>query len=332
MGRGVDRHVWAKVEGTSAHGANGRVGLRCKGIEQGWSFLCEPFHLQTDGADDEDAVDQPALNRDTKRPRQQHDPSLKPMSRAHFSDGSMDNIVARIAITTDSSNMSRWVNGTWKLFNRRYQEPLQMALRDVGELRALGARPSREVVDWTLYVPRELNEDADQQSRMCRDSCELHIPFPWPRHICVSTDGGVSSAGAGCGWIAWGREANEASEWTKLASASWKLPEQVSPPDAEFLGLLSATKFLVAVLREGGVGRRQAQIHPETDVIKSAARPRLWRACIRARAMGIPTRRSPLHLIMQAGNDQMSRMRRHDEGRQAGSQGRAMRSRAMGDE
>lgn len=71
-----------------------------------------------------------------------------------------------IAFLTDRANMAQWVNGTWKLLNKRYHDPLVRSLMCVGELLAQGARPATDRAEWTWHVEHELKREADMQARL----------------------------------------------------------------------------------------------------------------------------------------------------------------------
>lgn len=130
------------------------------------------------------------------------------------------------------------------------------------------------------------NTTADHLARQADDTCVLRQVFPWPRLLQIRCDGGVDNhTGAGCGWTVWGRYNEKAatteSAWVHLASASWALPRHTLPLEAEFAGVLSALRFLRAVVSEGGLRSReglssQAARPVSTVLVRASARPQLW--------------------------------------------------------
>lgn len=132
------------------------------------------------------------------------------------------------------------------------------------------------------------------------------LPPPWPTLLCIFSDGGASDgAGAGCCWVRWGREADPECAWQRLATATWQLPRQMAPAEAELLGSLSSLQFLGAALREGVFGTGGGA--PELGILQRAAWPRLLPG-------GIQVRRMPLRRPAQAakGNPALCRSREVD--------------------
>lgn len=189
--------------------------------------------------------------------------------------------VARIEICMDCDGIVQWANGTWKLFNERYEAPLLQVMDKIALLRDFGCRPRGLGADWLTHIPRDENRRADQLAADPTDECRILHPLPWPSHLRVKTDGGSSRAQAGCGWELWG--CHDASidhgdqDWLCLAEASWLLPTYVLPIEAEFCGLLSFLCFWCRVVQEGVMGDGSGRCAPvREEWLTSGARPRLW--------------------------------------------------------
>lgn len=167
-------------------------------------------------------------------------------------------ISCRLCVELDCRNIVQWANGTWKMFNARYVEPLVRTLDTIEQLYDSACRPMTQAADWFQHISRTENSSADHLARQAEDLCTLHKPFPWPPMLHARCDGGASRrAGAGCGWSLWGCATAEGStcesSWVHLASSSWILPPYSLPLEAEFAGLLSLLRFVRQVILEGGL-------------------------------------------------------------------------------
>lgn len=211
----------------------------------------------------------------------------------------------RIMVAADCANMGRWVNGTWRAYNPKFHIPLGMALDSIESLRRSGARPASDNSDWLDYVPRGHSSAADYGARRRPDRCTLEHIFPWPQEPQVRVDGGVSSAGgAGCGWVLWGRAGDgHTMEWRRIAAGSWPLLEHLTPVETEFLGLISALRFLTAALQAGATERRRSPGGIDTDYIKAKARPQRWSGTSRCRVSPLPRTATTAARRRQPGDD-----------------------------
>lgn len=72
--------------------------------------------------------------------------------------------------------------------------------------------------------------------------------------------------------------------WTPLAKASFCLPSHMRPIETEMLGMPSALRVVVTVLRQGAVGEGVAgHVLVDTYILRAVARPQLWTQAITAR-------------------------------------------------
>lgn len=96
----------------------------------------------------------------------------------------------------------------------------------------------------------------------------------------------------------------------RLATASWQLPSQLQLVKMEFLGRLSAMRFILTLLREGSINHQWVAAILEVDSLKAPARPQMGLGAIRARARAGPfvNRQSRRPLPLQEEEEELGRM------------------------
>lgn len=78
-----------------------------------------------------------------------------------YASPSCESCLVRVEICMDCDNIVRWSNGTWKLYNDRYEDPLLQVMDKVARLRDFGCRPRGVGSDWLAHIPRSENRRAD---------------------------------------------------------------------------------------------------------------------------------------------------------------------------
>lgn len=244
-----------------------------------------------------------------------------------YASPSCESCLIRLEICMDCDNIVRWSNGTWKLYNDRYEEPLLQVMDKVARLRDFGCRPRGVGSDWLAHIPRGENRRADHLAAHPSDDCRLLHPLPWPRHVRARTDGGSSRVHAGCGWELWGccdaSEEHDGQGWVRLAESSWLLPIYVLPIEAEFCGLLSFLSFLCRLVQEGAMGDGSGRCEAvREEWIASGARPRLWElAWVDEKGTAIRVGSTKRAASTRQGDYQEGAAAGHDEARRQRSRG-----------